>query len=373
MNTTNSLVDRDECLSLFAKLGQLTRQLTLDDVETMPGYPEVALAAADARQALDAALQLRNWAQHDVLESVEVVYAQALGNADEDIALGLIAYLDHLSGVQVPYVNTEGQALTFGVVCQADMTQFEAIGAFKDVGPLRTWIASYLAVPEASITVHAMPGLPDTIFESLYDFTAELGRAMSKPAPEDYCWSLAQEPSTGNATDLVFWVSFSSEDTNELQRVADTMGHVLEDDSTPVVTLPLQLADREGELELLPCAVMWPFSACTESVFNPVLDSLDDAVARLEERGFSPETISAELVISLEEDNLYGFDESFVIELRDLATGFILARVPGFSDTLFDMFTVYFLNIGIDYGFAEMLVRPEKGEAAKRYIRDDDE
>jgi hypothetical protein len=369
MNTSNFTVDQDECLSYLAELGRLTRELSIND-QVAQGYAGLAEAVARQRQAIDEALQLTNWAQPDVLESVEELYSEALGNVNDDIRLGLTAYLDHLSGVQVPFVNTEGKAITFGVICAADMTHFDEIGAFKDVGPLRAWVANHLSVSATSISVHPMPGMPDTILEGLYDFTAELGRAMSNPLPEDYIWSYAEKRCEGNATDIVFWVSYSSESADELQRVADLVGHDVSDEKGGLMTLPFQMRDGARELELFPCAVMWPFSAFVEHVFNPVLDALEDTTARLEERGFGPETISAELTISLEESNLYGFDESLVVELRDMSTGFILARVPGFGAALFDMFSPYFVSAAIDFGFEDIVIRPGNGAPTEHYERE---
>lgn len=369
--TTTPLVAHTECLELFAKLGQLTRVLSENDSATMPGYKKVADDAADQRQALDDALQITNWNQPNVLEAVEDLYAEALGHDESDITVGLTAYLDHLYGVLVPMANSDGKSITFGVACAANMTGFDAIGAFRDVGPLRTWIAKHLAVLEDSISVNPMPGLPDTIFEGLYEFSAEMGRAISAPGPEDYTWSLATEPCDGNASDLVFWVTFTSTDDAKLQYVVDMLGEVNHENDEPIV-LPFDLATGPGELEVVPCAVLWPFSACVESVFSPVLDAIEDATARLEERGFAPETISAELTISLEEDNLYGFDESFVIELRDAATGFILTRVPGFGAPLLTMFKPFFLDMADYLGCAEILVRPEAGAPTERYIPEEE-
>lgn len=370
MTTPNPLVDHDECLSMMAKLGQLTLELVAYDDSTMSQYDKLALAITDTRQAIDVAIQLRHWAKPDVLETAEKVYAEALRNPDEDIVRGLITYLDHLAGVQVPLVNSQGKTITLGIVCAADMTQFDAIGAIEDISPLTSWVAKQLAVPESSLSVYPMPGMPDTIFEGLYDFTAELGRAMSPLAPEDYFWSMAAESCEGNASDIVFWVSITSDDAEELQRISDSIGNSVADESTGPVTLHLKMADGPCALEMNPYAITWPFSAFAENAFNPVLDALDDTVARLEERGFPPENIDAELTVSLEEDTLYGLDESFVIELRDTVTGFILARVPGFGAALLEMFTPYFVHAAMDINFADIVVRAERGQPAVRYERE---
>lgn len=371
MNASHTTVDHDECLTLFAELGGRVLELQEEDA-TIPGDDERYSELLPLRGKIDTAIRLESWGEPNVLESIEALFSTAVGHEDDRIAAGITSYLDYLAGIQIPQANSEGKSLTFGIVCCADMTGFDQIGAFPDVARLTSWVAKHLAVPESTIAVHPVPGMPDTILGGAYEFMAEMGRTMTAPLPEEFTWVEAEEKQRGYATDIVFWVNYSNDDVIEMQRVADLIGYAVDDEKIGMLQLPYISQYGDRALDIYPCAVQWPFSACEQSVFNPVLDAFEAAVTRLEARGYSASQMTAEINMSSEEGNPYGCEESFVIELREDATGVTLARIPGFDAWLAEMFLPYLGCAALAYRLPQIVFRPGNGEPNQSFDLNDD-